>query len=142
MLPNKTRILCSKKKVQPASCKGSIVYNVQDMRLIMGDSCFNRFKVTSKVLSKMELSKACEFVELQMLLPRRYCVDTQVHSFMFTIRHHFLHQLVHLYSRRSPSKILDVFFLPNHLSGHLQGLLGFFESGSRPSCIQTSPLLL
>ena len=44
----------------------------------MGDSYFNRFKVTSKVLSKMELSKACEFVELQMLLPRRYCVDTQV----------------------------------------------------------------
>ena len=51
----------------------------------MGDSYFNRFKVTSKVLSKMELSKACEFVELQMLLPRRYCVDTQVRSYTAAI---------------------------------------------------------
>ena len=51
------------------------------MKRVVGDSYFNRFKVTSKMLSKAELLRAFELVELQMLLPRRYSVETQVDVF-------------------------------------------------------------
>ncbi len=53
----------------------------QYMTRIMGDSYFNRLKITSKVFSKLELSRACDHVELQMLLPRRYCIETQVQGY-------------------------------------------------------------
>lgn len=48
------------------------------VRMLMGDSYINGFQIGSKILGRAELARACEFVELQMLLPRRHCHDTQV----------------------------------------------------------------
>jgi len=48
------------------------------LRLLMRDSYIHGFQIGSRILGRSELSRACEFVELQMLLPRRHCSDTQV----------------------------------------------------------------
>ena len=51
---------------------------LQDMKRVLGDGYFIRAKIASKMLAKADLQCAFDFVELQMLLPRRQCIETQV----------------------------------------------------------------